>query len=401
MYLEKNYNRKAVFRFPGWPQGSFVTIPYRGSLPTLTLPPDARKPRLQAKAAGEPGVRDPHIGDLFRIPDKLTRMQPIFRILSYPPNPVLCIVYLIEDSITIKDMLAAILLLQAQLTIPSQRVSELLARLTEEAEMLRQNAPKALAEEVLEQRARRPPSRFRPRAGAIAIESPPPQFYTREIVSEYSVGVLKETESQRLMEFRQVVSVDGRPVQTRETARTALAMGLRSNEDRARKRMLEDYERHGLVGAVTDFGILLLQFTKRGIRDLTLAPAGVTTIGTDQVIVFTYQQTSGETGLLDFSKRRATRYPLTGKVFLRVRDGLPVRVTCSIRRIEDKHEYVDEGTVDYAMSAHGFVAPVSVVHRKFIDRQLNIENLFRYASFRTFGADTEIRFTEVPGSQKP
>lgn len=299
-------------------------------------------------------------------------------------------------------MLAALILMQAQFAIPAARVAELLSRASEEAEMLRQNAPKALAEETLEQRALRPPSRFRPRAGGSTLaEAVKPQFHTREIVSEYSVGALQDANSSRLMEFRQVVTVDGKAVQTRESARTALALGLRSNQDKARKRMLEDYERHGLVGAVTDFGILLLQFTKQGVRDLKITPKSATTIGAEQAIVFEYEQVSGDTGFLDFSKRRAVRHPLRGLLFLRARDGLPLRVSCAIRRTEDKHDYIDEGTVEYALTPHGFVAPVSVVHRRYVDRQLIIENLFRYKPFRLFAADTEVRFTEVPEPPKP
>lgn len=297
-------------------------------------------------------------------------------------------------------VLAALFLLQT-ISVPAARLQELLSRVVEEAEMLRQNAPKALAEETLEQRALRAPSRFRPRVGSAAVTPAAPQFQTREIVSEYSIGALKETGSDRLTEFRQVVSVDGRPIQSRESARHALSLGIQSAEDRVRKRMLEDFERHGLVGSVTDFGILLLQFTKRGIRDVKLTPAGATMIGGDQALVFDYQHTSGETGVVDFARRKITRYPLQGKLFVRLRDGLPLRVTCTVRRVEDKHEYRDEGSVDYALTAHGFVAPVSVVHRGVVDGQLTVENLFHYTPFKTFGADAEIKFTEVPDPPPP
>jgi hypothetical protein len=298
-------------------------------------------------------------------------------------------------------MLAALLLLQTQLTIPAEKVQELLSRLTEEAEMLRQNAPKAIAVETLEQRALRPPSRFRPSPGAGPADAPRAQIFTREIVSEYSVGVLKQTGSDNLMEFRQVVAVDGQPVQSHETARRALAMGLRSAEDRVRKQMLEDFERHGLVGAVSDFGILLLQFTKRGIRDLKLTPYALTHVGSEQALVFNYEQVSGDTGLLELTKRRATRYPLSGRVFVRFSDGVPLRISCSIQRKDGKKEVLDQATVEYALSSHGFYAPASVVHRQYIDRQLVLENQFRYAPFRTFGADTEIKFTEIPEPPKP
>jgi hypothetical protein len=67
----------------------------------------------------------------------------------------------------------------------------ILSRVAEEAEILQQNAPKALTTETLQQRTLLPPSRFRPRIGKSAIEPPKPRQQVREIVSEYSV-VLKD-----------------------------------------------------------------------------------------------------------------------------------------------------------------------------------------------------------------
>src|SRR5215831_12342762 len=84
-------------------------------------------------------------------------------------------------------------------------LSDLLSRAAEEAEILRQNAPKALTQETLEQRTLMPPSRFRPRIGKAAAAPLKPRLMVREIVSEYSVGTLKDSESNNLIEFRQVI----------------------------------------------------------------------------------------------------------------------------------------------------------------------------------------------------
>src|SRR5215469_18940431 len=88
---------------------------------------------------------------------------------------------------------------------------DLLSRVAEEAEILQQNAPKSLTTETLQQRTLLPPSRFRPRIGRTAIAAAAqPRLQVREIISEYSVGTLKESDSHNLCEFRQVISVDGR-----------------------------------------------------------------------------------------------------------------------------------------------------------------------------------------------
>ena len=61
-----------------------------------------------------------------------------------------------------------------------------------------------------------------------------------------------------------------------------------------------------------------------------------------------------------------------------------------------KHEIRDEGTTDYVLSPHGFLTPASVLHRHRVDDRLITENLYRYEPFKLFGADTDIKFTEVP-----
>src|SRR5215831_18260915 len=149
--------------------------------------------------------------------------------------------------------------------------ADLLSRVAEEAEILQQNIQKAVTTETLQQRTLLPPTRFRPRIGKAAAEPAKPRLQLREIVSEYSIGVLKESASQNLTEFRQVISVDGRKIQSPETARHALSLGLKSADDRARKRMLEDFARNGLVDVATDYALILLSFSKRGQRDMRIA----------------------------------------------------------------------------------------------------------------------------------
>src|ERR1039458_9019666 len=100
-------------------------------------------------------------------------------------------------------------------------LSKILARVSEEAEVLQQNGPRILTQETLEQRALMPPSRFRPRNESAAAGADS-RLRLREIVSEYSFGALSGAAAHNLLEFRQVISVDGRAVQTPESARPAV-----------------------------------------------------------------------------------------------------------------------------------------------------------------------------------
>src|ERR1022692_3986147 len=280
---------------------------------------------------------------------------------------------------------------------------DLLSRVAEEAEILQQNAPKSLTQEVLEQRALMPATRFRPRVGKKATTMPaaPPRLVVRQIVSEYSVGTLKGSAVQNLTELRQVISVDGRKVQSAASARHALSLGITSPDDRIRKRMLEDFARHGLVDIATDYGIFLLAFSKRGLENMKVVLAGEEQVGADAAWVLDWQQTSPDAGMLEFLGNQASRLALKGRLLVRQSDGLPLRIQSWSEHPQATHQIRDEATVDYVQSAHGFLTPASVIHRHLVDGQVITENLYRYEPFKMFSADAEIKFTELEAPPPP
>jgi hypothetical protein len=279
---------------------------------------------------------------------------------------------------------------------------DLLSRIAEEAEILQQNAPKSLTQETLEQRALMPASRFRPRIGTKATATvDPPRLVVRQIVSEYSVGTLKDSTVQNLTELRQVISVDGRKVQSAASARHALSLGITSPDDRIRKRMLEDFARHGLVDIATDYGIFLLAFSKRGLEHMTVALAGEEPVGADAAWVLNWKQTSPEGGVLEFLGNQASRYALQGRLLVRKSDGLPLRIQSWSEHFQGLRTIRDEATVDYIQSTHGFLTPASVVHRHMVDGKVITENLYRYEPFKMFSADAEIKFTELETPPPP
>jgi hypothetical protein len=285
---------------------------------------------------------------------------------------------------------------------PQPPLAPALSRAAEEAEVFQQNATKVLTQETLDQRATMPPTRFKPAAGQDVPEVRQPRLQVREIVSEYSVGALRDSSSGNLVEFRQVISVDGRSVQSPESARHALSLGVHSADDRLRKRMLEDFARHGLVDLATDYGIILLAFTRRGQQDMRFALAGEGRVGPDDAIAIAWQQTSSAAGELEFRGKLAVRRALTGLLWCRKSDGLPLRIEAFAEYTDkSKHRVRDQATVDYIQSAHGFLTPVSVLHQHVVDGRIITENHYRYEPFKLFGADTEIKFTEVPDPVSP
>jgi hypothetical protein len=277
-------------------------------------------------------------------------------------------------------------------------LDEILRRVSEEAEVFVRVAPKTFAEETLRQKARKAPPRFRPRVGEAALKPPPVRYQTREIVSEYGYSAFRDS-PYLLHEFRQVISVDGRRRQAPEKARQTLSLGVQSEDDNVKKRMLLDFEKHGLVGTVTDFGQLLLLFSRRRLGEYRFTLAGTTRLGADRIATVRYRQVAGEQSLTVFEGRKAIHQNLTGEIWVRLPDLAPVRITLTANREEGKATIREEAAVDYVMSSHGVMLPVSVVHRQFRGDDLITENLFRYTSFHRFSAESEIKFTEVPQAE--
>jgi hypothetical protein len=274
-------------------------------------------------------------------------------------------------------------------------VQAMTARLSEEAEVFSQAARNVLAEETLHQRTRKPASRFRPRIGDSAIAPPKEEFLTREVVSEYGYSAFQDSPG-ALHEFREVTSIDGRKVQAPEKARRTLTLGVTSADDNLKKQILRDFEKHGLTGAVTDFGQLILLFTKRRLANYQFEPGGRERIGAESTVRLSFRQIGGDERLTVFSGHQAQRTRLDGVIWLREPDYLPLRVRLNSERRDGEFVIKTEATVEYAMSQHGCVLPASVVHRETAAGKLLTENVFQYTPFRKFGAESELKFGDVP-----
>jgi hypothetical protein len=267
-------------------------------------------------------------------------------------------------------------------------LADILSRVSEEAEVFRRVAPQALAEETLQQRSLKPPPRFR----AAGAQGPAKlQYRTREIVSEYSFSGFKGSDS-AIHEFRQVISVDGRPITTPEKARHALSLGLQSDDDRSRKRMLEDFRKYGLIDAAMDFGQMILLFNRRRLHNYDFRIVGSDRLGADEATVLSFDQRQGDQGLLVFEGRKTIRAKLDGKLWVRQTDGLPLRISVRTQWAEQRHMRRHEAVIEYALTSFGTVGPASVKHSEYFDNLLITENLFRYTPFKRFGADAAIKF---------
>jgi hypothetical protein len=262
----------------------------------------------------------------------------------------------------------------------AEQVRQALAKLAEEAAAFQRTAPHLAARETLRQRAIKPPKRH------FGLGSPDqarePEWQSREIVSEYGYAALS---TGGLHEVRKAVTVDGMPVAENSDAVNRLATGIRSGDDASKKRLLEDFERLGLIGTVTDFGQIVLLFENGGIEQYEWQAIGTRLIGPDRALVLQYKQNGGPQRLTVWDRGRAVRAQIGGEVWVRESDLKPLRITLVSVRGEGTAAVREEAQVDYDVSRYGCVLPAAVTHREYRGTQMTAENRFTYSKFRKLG----------------
>ncbi len=284
----------------------------------------------------------------------------------------------------------ALLLLSFALVLQAdERTQKLAERLAREAEAFEKIAPQLLGRETLHQRVMAPPARFKLRVGDAATHPPVATWKEREIVSEYAFALL----GREIHELRQVISVDGKSVAGETQAQDALAKLVTGRDDERKKRALEQLEKYGLQGAATDFGQILLLFTRANQERYELTATGPRLLGTMPTQVFHYQQLDGPHALTVFrgdtaahTQAQTQRLSVEGEIWVREADGLPLRITMAATDSTTDKTLREEATVDYAISEFGALLPVETTHRELRSGVEVAENKFTYAEFHRFGA---------------
>ena len=284
-----------------------------------------------------------------------------------------------------------------------ERTQKLVARLSQEADAFRKIAPDLVGRESLYQRAEQPPKGgLHIRVGASARKPPEPVWQERRILSEYSFAVFggqgPDGAGGEMHELRRVTAVDGRTVQDPKKAQQDLADIVTAVDDQRKKELLEQFEKYGLVGAVTDFGQLLLLFTSGDIQHYEFTFRRIEIQGVVQLLVFGYQQIDGPGGLTVIrapSGARRNDYAqnirLSGEVWVRENTFIPVRISLATSG-EGTQAVREEASVDYAMSPYGALLPFWTEHRELRGGKVVVENKFSYTDFHKFSADSELKF---------
>lgn len=278
----------------------------------------------------------------------------------------------------------------APLLRADERTQMLYRRLGEEAAAYARVAPQLVGEETLHQRALKAPPRFRPRIGEAAKEPPKPTWQERTLVSEYTLALFGDDASSgtgTFHELRQVTSADGKKIADSKKAQEMLAGAVTSSGDQRRLQLLKDFERHGLIGAVTGVAPMLLLFSERELPHYEFLYQRQEYQGAARILVFSYRQIDGE-GLSVFEPQKSDgprRMQIYGEIWVREVNYMPVRITMAASQGEGATLFREEARVDYSPSEWGALVPLTAEHRELRGGNPVVENRFEYAPFRKFG----------------
>jgi hypothetical protein len=271
--------------------------------------------------------------------------------------------------------------------------------LASRAQSFAEALPNLVCTEELLQKELRYTSRLKVRNEDDSLVAPPPKTFVRKIVSELGYA-LDGGKSGNWREVRKVMEVDGRTVTKREKAREKLVFGLRSDRDRERYRLLEEFRRYGLDVTVTDYSLSLLLFRAAELPRYRFQWEKEEFAGADKVQVFSFRRMDEDAAVTVFEGKKATHARIQGRLWLR-EDGVPVKIQLVAVTQDDDLTIRDEGTVEYSQSSFGplVAARVDFVRRvagKKIDERVMAEAEYVYANYQRFGAEAELKFETLP-----
>ena len=260
---------------------------------------------------------------------------------------------------------------QALFAQPDQSLDPLLRKVADAAARFPADAVQYSAKETLQQKAAAPSqAKHGVRVGGTAAQSV--HLDQREIISWYGFSAPRGA-PQAIAEYRKPAAVCSAEEFQRE---------LREAGERAKQKLRLDFEKQGLRGTATDFGQLLLLFSKSKQSEYAFSLGSPGRIGADAAQVIRFEQRTGDAALKIAEGRRRIKEPLTGELWVRESDGVPLRITLTALRRQGDREVRDEARVDYNPLASGALLPAAVVHRRFVDDELAGEDVYRYSDWR-------------------
>ena len=134
--------------------------------------------------------------------------------------------------------------------------------------------------------------------------------------------------------------------------------------------------------AATDFGQLILLFTKSNQAKYDFTLRGSALVGADRAMILDFSQRAGAEALRVTEPGHEVREPLTGQIWIRELGFVPLRISLETSRHDGSRTIRDEARVDYEPKADGMVLPVSIVYRRFVNEELSVEGIYAYTDWR-------------------
>ena len=157
--------------------------------------------------------------------------------------------------------------------------------------------------------------------------------------------------------------------------------------------MLEQFEKLGLVGAATDFGQMLLLFSRPALPRFHFNYKAPGRLAGSAVSIVQWYQLDSEASARVFRGNDMTRVKMKGEIWFRDSDNRPVRITALIPIRENDRDVVHEAEIDYYRSTYGVMLPRVVRYKKIAGKDLVVENYGFYSNYRMFKVEAEIKFT--------
>ncbi len=262
------------------------------------------------------------------------------------------------------------------------RVQSMIDGLAREAAAFEKIAPELAAVETQRQQVLKPP-KFKLRIGDTA-KDPVPEFTEKEITSEFALTEVGGT----LHEIRQVIRVDGKPVQQEKHAEEELARSITQAGDEARRESMRQLEKYGLRGGVTDVSTVLLMFKPGLVEHYEITGVGPRMSDTTQTYVFRFKQIDGSGGMTVFDGTGAPRrLKVEGEIWSRVSDWAPLRIIVTATDGEAEKALREETSVQYQMSAFHVLVPTLVRHRELRGGKPSADHTFLYTEFHRIKGD--------------
>lgn len=257
--------------------------------------------------------------------------------------------------VAILTLLSLLLPLGAQ-TVEARRM--VVERIQQEADKFAELAPQIRGREILEQT----------RA----------QNVRRQLVSDYGFIALQPGD---IREIREVQLVDGKPVKKHGDALKELAQNLTAADDKRRRKLLENFEKHGLPGVAVDFGPVILLFAGPSIQKFEFTFQRMENASGSSAAVYRFEQIDGAGGLTIYADGKPIRQKLGGEVWVQPADGVPIRIVMDSEHLEGKFKIRDFTFVNYGRSEFGTLLPIMVGRSQFRDQTLIVRDIFTYSAY--------------------